>query len=304
MKWKKLGRVFSPSGQFPWMKSHAQAPVALHREGDIYRVFFGSRDELNRTHIAYVDIDLKEPQKILAISTAPVLAPGSLGNFDDHGVYAASILRHDGKLWMYTIGWNPGPRPPLFYSSIGLAQSLDNGVTFQRVSSAPIMARGIHDPCLVTAPFVMVDGGVFRMWYVSGFKWEEVDSLLQSYYHIKYAESVDGKDFKRDGLVCIPLQGIERNIARPSVLKSDGIYKMWYSRSDDSGYRIGYAESQEGLTWHRKDSDSGIDVSPTGWDAKAQAYPCVFTHGDRFYMLYNGNNFGREGFGLAISEDV
>jgi len=29
-------------------------------------------------------------------------------------------------------------------------------------------------------------------------------------------------------------------------------------------------------------------------------YPALFTHGGRQYMLYNGNDYGRSGVGLAV----
>ena len=300
MNWCKLGLIFSPSGQYPWMRTHAANPVALRLEGDLYRVYFASRDEHNRSHVGYVEFNIRSPQDILNLSTKPVLAPGPLGYFDDHGVYAAAIVEHERKLFMYYTGWNPGARRPLFYTSIGLAVSEDMGKTFHKTSPAPIMARSDFDPWMVSAPYVILDQSIWRMWYISGFKWEERGGSLHSYYHIKYAESKDGVQWMRNGLVCIELKEEERNIARLCVLKENGIYKGWYSYSAGQGYRIGYAESPDGYIWTRMDDKTGIDVSLSGWDSNALAYPWVFTHEGRKYMLYNGNEFGKEGFGLAI----
>ncbi len=285
------------------MQSHASAPVALGLGGELYRVYFASRDDRNYSHIGFVELNIQSPPDLLCISPAPVVSPGPLGWFDDHGVYASSIVEHDQKLFMYYIGWNPGGRKPLFYASIGLAVSEDMGITFQKMFSAPIMARSEFDPCLVTAPCVRIDNGIWRMWYVSGFKWEEKGGLLQSYYHIKYAESKDGVQWVRNGLVCIDLKEGETNIARPCVLKEKDTYKMWYSYDAGKGYRIGYAESSDGYAWTRLDNEAGIDVSRSGWDSKALAYPWVFSHDGRKYMLYNGNEFGREGFGLAVEDE-
>ena len=300
MKWNKIGLIFSPSGQYPWMLTHAALPVAIPLGGDIYRVYFSSRDEQNRSHVGYVEFDIRSPKDTLHISNEPVLVPGPLGHFDDHGVYAASIVGRDQKLSMYYIGWSPGVRAPLFYSSIGLAVSEDGGESFNKISPSPIIARSEFDPCLVTSPCVMIENEIWRMWYVSGIKWEESDSSLHSYYHIKYAESKDGVHWERSGLVCIDLRPGEWNIARPCVLKEDGIYKMWYSYNAGQGYRIGYAESYDGQAWTRRDKEAGIDVSRSGWDSKALAYPWVFDHEGKKYMLYNGNDFGKEGFGLAV----
>jgi len=279
--------------------THASAPVAVSVNDSLYRIYFTTRDGRNRSHVGYLELDIRRPAEILRVSEEPVLRPGPLGCFDDYGVYASSVLEHDGKLFMYYIGWSPGQRGPLFYSSIGLASSDDRGNTFRKISVAPILARSEYDPCLVTAPFVMVENGVWRMWYVSGFKWEEDEDGLHSYYHVKYAESKDGVQWERNGLVCIDLRHGERNIARPCVVKEDGTYKMWYSYNKGTGYRIGHAESPDGYVWTRLDDKPGIDVSESGWDSKALAYPWVFTHEGVKYMLYNGNGFGRDGFGLA-----
>ena len=91
-----------------------------------------------------------------------------------------------------------------------------------------------------------------------------------------YAESDDGVDWRRDGRVCIDLVGTERNIARPSVVRDVDGYRMWYWYDAGEGYRIGYAESDDGLRWTRLDDRAGIAPSSSGWDSAAQAYPFVF----------------------------
>jgi hypothetical protein len=302
MNWRKMGLVFSPARTADWLTSHASLPVALPLGESFLRVYFASRDAEHRSHIGYVELDLESPTEVLRVCSEPVLSPGALGFFDDHGVYAASIVQHGGRCYLYYIGWNPGVRPPLFYSSVGLAISDDHGKSFTRASPAPILARSRYDPCLVTSPCVLLDGGVWRMWYVSGFKWEESHGSLHSFYDIKYAQSEDGVVWERQGLTCIAHRARERNIARPCVVRDGQLYRMWYSYNAGDGYRIGYAESGDGLGWERKDDDAGIALSPSGWDSRAMAYPWVFSHGGVRYMLYNGNEFGREGFGLAIQQ--
>lgn len=281
------------------MQSHATHPFALHLNGDLYRIYFSCRDDRNRSHVGFVELDLNAPHEILRISEEPALAPGPLGHFDDYGAYGGCLVENNDRLWMYYLGWNPGIKPPLFYSSIGLAVSEDGGRRFQKISTVPIMGRSEIDPWSVLLPCVMKEGRKWRMWYGSGIKWEEVDGELHSYYDVKYAESDDGITWKPNGLACIPLQGKERNIGHPFVIKDD-VYRMWYSWSAGQGYRIGYAESDDGLTWVRKDAEAGITLSASGWDTKAIAHPHVFVHNGRRYMIYNGNGFGRDGFGLAV----
>lgn len=300
--WKKLGLVFRPDPARPWMRTHAQNPFTMPRGADLSRIYFSSRDDRGHSHVGWADLDTSAEPRIVDVAEEPILSPGPLGYFDDHGTLSSAGVEHNGTTYLYYIGWNPGKREPLFYASIGLALSTDGGTTFERYSPAPIIARDRHDPWMASACCVLLDGGVFRMWYISGLGWSELpDGTLQSFYHLKYAESRDGIEWKRDGRVAIELRGDETNIARPTILKEDGLYKMWYPvNSGASGYRMGYAESTDGYVWNRKDELSGIAPSADGFDSKAVTYPWVFRTGTGTYMIYNGNAFGREGIGLAV----
>ena len=73
-------------------------------------------------------------------------------------------------------------------------------------------------------------------------------------------------------------------------------------RNSERGYRIGYAWSDDLDHWTRDDTKAGIDISTTGWDSESIAYPHVFELDGKVYMLYLGNQVGRNGFGLAQLE--
>lgn len=301
--WHSEGLIFGPEHRKKWMVSHASLPVPHRLADGTYRVYFASRDATNRSSVGWFTIDLEHPREIIAVSNEPVLQPGPLGAFDDHGVYPSSIVSREEKLFLYTIGWNPGVPAPLFYSSIGLATSDDDGLTFTKSSVAPLMARSEHDPCLVTSPFVIHDGSTWRMYYVSGYRWDEDETGLHSNYHIKYAHSLDGMGWQRDGLVCLDTRPpTERNIARCCVLAIEEGWEAWYSYTLGGSYRIGYARSSDALTWTRMDSLAGMAGSGNEWDSDAQAYPFVVKQDSRRYMFYNGNSFGRDGIGLSISD--
>lgn len=300
MNWHKHGIIYSPDQSQPWLFSHAALPLSYKLNEQNFRVYFSSRNSLNKSHVSFTEIDLSNLNKLTPSSPILVLKPGPLGFFDDHGVYASSLVEYKDDIYLYYIGWNPGASSPLFYSSIGLAISHDRGSTFQKYQNHPILARSEHDPCLVTSPCVILDHNIWRMWYISGFKWENIGGELRSYYHIKYAESKDGIIWKREGHICLDLLPEERNIARPCVIKDGNIYKMWFSSSKGLGYRIGYAESNDGLIWHRINNPANLlELSIKGWDSLEQAYPWVFRGNDKEYLVYNGNKNGRDGFGLA-----
>ena len=228
-----------------------------------------------------------------------------MGFFDQHGVYPSSVIQEEDKIFLYTIGFTQGSET-LYYTRIGLAKSNSSEINLGKHSLAPIINVSEYDPCSVTGPFVIKENEMYRMWYVSGYKWDKnMDGYLQSYYHIKYAESKDGIDWKREGLISIAhMYSGETNIARPWIIKEDGIYKAWFSYNcGKQGYRIGYAESIDGgYKFERKDHLTGITISNEPWENEAVAYPAVIVHNGCKYMFYNGNKFGIDGIAIAIEE--
>jgi hypothetical protein len=299
MTWTKHGRIFEPAGQAPWIGTHAALPV-LQRLDDRERLYFSSRDRGGRSHIGFVELSLDAPRDLIAIGPEPVLSPGALGAFDDAGVTSACLVEHDGLVYCYYTGWSLGVSVP-FYLAAGLAVSEDGGRRFERLSPAPLLDRNAVDRFLTASPWVLVEHGLWRMWYVSATEWTATDAGPRHRYHIRYAESRDGVVWDRRGLVCIDYASPEEHaFGRPCVIRDGNRYRMWYSYRGAS-YRIGYAESGDGLVWTRMDESHVIDISAAGWDSEMVTYPAVIDDGARLHMLYNGNDYGRAGIGYATS---
>jgi len=267
--------------------------------GGIFRIYYSGRNDKNQSHITWADVDLNIPNRVIAYCDSPVLSPGDLGCFDDNGVTPSCVLNlGNGEKALYYIGWNPGSTVRMHLFG-GLAISKDGGRSFQRWSRAPIIERCPTDPFLNTAPWVVEAENGYRMYYVSGCGWKHKD-LPQ--YNIKMARSRDGKIWQRDGHVCIDFKDDTENaLARPYVVFEDGVWKMWFGHKGDT-YRIGYAESPDGIAWQRRDDLVGIDVSPTGFDSDMIEYAAIVEYNGRHYMFYNGNNYGIDGIGMAVEE--
>lgn len=298
--WRKLGQIYCPSAHKEWMHSHAAVPIAEHLEGDLFKIYFSSRNKDNQSFTGYLLIDITRPQEIHELSDSPVIAPGALGEFDDSGAMATWLANHDGKQFLYYIGWNLGVTVP-FRNSIGLAISDYDG-EFKRYAAGPVVDRSMTEPHFVASCCVLPDQDTWRMWYLSCTGWKVRNGKPEHRYHIKYAESVDGISWRREGVVAIDyLDDSEYAISRPSVIHDGDCWRMWFSHRG-SAYRIGYAESLDGIHWKRLDADCQIDVSESGWDSEMIEYPFVFDHKGARYMLYNGNDYGKTGFGLAVLE--
>lgn len=299
MRWEKLGRVITPGTSLGWNLTHVMMPTPDHLGGDLYRVYFSGRDARNVSHIGAVTIDVSRPTRILDRTDAPVLSPGELGSFDDNGVTPSCLVNAGGCKYLYYVGWKPRSTTRMSVVA-GLAQSIDGGASFRRASRAPILHATDKEPyAILTAPSVLKDGEKWRMWYVSGIGWVNPDLPR---YNIKYAESSDGVRWEQNAHVAIDSRDErESALARPCVLKERDRYRMWYSYKDaGAAYSIGYAESADGLQWMRMDDAAGISRSATGWDSEMIEYGFVFPHEGQKFMLYNGNNYGANGAGLAV----
>lgn len=312
MNWIKKGSIFNSNGEYYWNKTHASMPTVYRINEERLRIYYTSRDPQNRANISFIEVNACDPKKILYIHDKAVLKPGTPGMFDDMGAMSSHVIDVDGEVWMYYIGWNVR-NTIAYHNSIGLAISRDGGVTFEKLSEGPLFDRTYKEPYFNAAPYVLRDDGIWKMWYLSNTAWVEYNGKSEPFYHIKYAESDNGIDWRREGKIAIDYKDEDEcGIVRACVIRDKNTYKMWYShrnlhnyRHDKSNsYRIGYAESANGINWQRMDDEVGINVSESGWDCEMIEYPFVCDHKGERYMFYNGNMFGSTGFGYAILDNA
>lgn len=304
-RWRKLGRVFVPDGSLPWAQSHAMIPTPMMVGRDRIRIYVAMCDASTVGRIGYVDVDARNPTNVLASSKHPVLDIGEPGCFDDNGVNPLSIVQLDGVTRLYYVGYQLGTKVRYLLFT-GLALSHDGGETFVRYSRAPILDRSDSETLVRTAAFVLPDVAGYRCWYVAGSRFEQVGDRMRPTYDLRHLRSADGIHWPNEGQVVLPLD-------RPSVFgygrpfltrRPNGSYDMWYSeRWRDRGYRLAHATSEDGIRWVRSESGAGLDVSSEGWDSEAVCYCAVQTTDFGTYMFYNGNDYGRTGFGVAVLEN-
>jgi hypothetical protein len=307
--WEKKGLIYRPAGDRPWSRSHAQLPIVDASREDRWRIYFATRDGDGRATISYIEVEAGRPETILYEHDRPLLPFGPLGAFDENGIMPVAFVAHEGRHYLFYAGWSLRTTVP-YQNAIGLAVSDDGGASFRKIGEGPLFGLLPHEPFFTGTIAVLVEEGLWRAWYQSCTKWEAIGGAPEPFYHLKYAESDDGLVWRRDGRVAIDYAApAEGGISSATVLKGRGFYAMWYShrgatdyRDGGAGaYRIGFAESADGTHWTRRDADAGIGVSASGWDSEMIAYPQVLRYGDCLFMFYNGNGFGRTGFGYAIA---
>lgn len=318
MKWIKHGKIFDPT-QHKLANNctqFAQSPQALVFENFV-RIYFSTRavDPVNGkylSHIAFVDMK-KNLRDVICVSEHTVIPLGEIGCFDEHGIFPLNVMRHADAIYGYTCGWNRRVSVSVD-TGIGLVISRDEGLTFQRVGPGPVLAASLHEPCLVGDAFVTVIDGIFHMWYIFGTGWKQYTVGMQPdrTYKIGHATSKDGIAWiKEEARQIIPDRiGPSESQALPTVICIGNRYHMFfcYRESFDfrtvkgRGYRIGHAWSDDASDWTRDDTIATLDGTYGAWDSDMQCYPHIFKLDEKIYLLYNGNEFGRLGFGLAELE--
>lgn len=314
MNWKKLGKIFDPRDyKLPNnCLEFAQSPQTLLFD-DFVRIYFSTREKDSTgkylSHISFIDMD-KQFKNILNISKKTVISLGDLGCFDEHGIFPFNILRNKNMIFGYIGGWSRRVSVSV-ETSIGLATSNDGGLTFKKIGDGPIVSSSLHEPFMVGDPFVQIYDGKYHMWYIYGTKWikSATDKEPQRIYKIGHAISNNGINWQKENrqIISDRLDSQECQ-ALPTVIYFDNKYHMLFCyrqatdfrKNKNRGYKIGYAFSKDLISWTRDDKNVGIDFSEDDWDSEMLCYPHMFHCDNKIYLLYNGNQFGRFGFGLAV----
>jgi predicted GH43/DUF377 family glycosyl hydrolase len=301
MKWKKKGLIYKPPFDKSWRDNSALTPTPFLLNENTIRVYVSFRDVKGIGRIGYVDVDASNPSKILDISKKPVLDIGKDGMFDDNGLILGDIIRVKDKIYMYYVGFQLVEKVK-FLAYSGLAISIDNSNTFERLKFTPVLDRADEALYIRAIHSVLHEDNKFKIWYATGNGWKRIANNYYPQYDINYIESDDGIDFPKKGIKCIEnnKKNLEYRIGRPRVYKKDNVYIMNYTFGTlDGKYMAGQAFSKDGIKWQRDDNSLGIELSKDGWDSIHLSYPAIITIKNKTYMFYNGNNMGKDGFGYA-----
>jgi len=263
-------------------------------------------------------------------SNAGRIPLGTAGKADEATAIAPSVIK-DGntyKMWYhgyaagnttYRILYATSPDGINWtkYDNTILAASDTTGTN----GRIPLGTNGKGDDAHVGYPNVIKDGNTYKMWYSGhdGSGWKifyatSPDGLTWT----KYDNSIETPSNTTGTNGRIPLgtdgSGDDTSIVRASVIKDGDIYKMWYSGSDGTSYRIYYATSPDGLTWTKYDNttppnsnslsiNGKIPLGGAGTADTSHVYePTVIKDGSTYKMWYNMHN-GNVRLGYAVSHD-
>ena len=173
MNWTKKGVIYAPSGESNWAMHSALTPSPIYINPDTIRVYAGFRDQKGVSRIGFVDVSATDPSAVKRVSETPVLDIGIDGAFDDNGVILGDVVRKDGLLYMYYVGFQLVQKAK-FLAFTGLAISDDNGESFTKVSTAPIMDRQDEGLYFRAIHSVLFEDGKWKCWYGVGSEWSSI----------------------------------------------------------------------------------------------------------------------------------
>jgi len=309
--WRNRGNVFDLEMD-PVRKlglSFAQGPQALVMK-DRTRVYFSTRrPDSNGKPISFIKFAEFSPDftELLNVSQAEVVSNGGLGAFDEHGIFPLNVIPVEDEIRGYSSGWSRRISVDVTMG-IGILSSRDDGLSFQRIGSGPAISASPDEPFLIGDPFVLLQDGKFHLWYIYGTDWtRDSGGTPERTYRIGHRESDNGMNWEDKGKshdLIAPLSPHEAQ-AMPTVLVSDGkgylvfCYRETFDFRNGGArsYRLGIAASDDLVSWTRLPQFA--EWQGDGWDSQMMCYPNIHVRGDTVFLLYNGNDFGKHGFGLA-----
>jgi hypothetical protein len=296
--WTKCGLILA-TAEDARARSHAMLPTP-RRVGDWLEVHFAACDSDMRGRIYAVDLADDFPVPAIVGRTRPVLDLGDPGAFDCDGVNPCQLVARGEELFLYYIGWKRGPAAIPYRLFIGLAVSRDGGLSYERLSRGPILPPVEGEDCFRTAAHVYPTASGWAALYIGGDAFiDGRDGKRLPVYSLRRTFSKDGIRWPEPGETLLsPDRALgEIGFGRPWLWHdAGGEPVLMLSVRTETGYslvEIGLGE--EGRPRRR----TLIEPSAAGWDCEMVCFAAPCAGQQQEWLLYNGNGYGRSGFGVA-----
>jgi len=293
-------------------------PYAL-RIGDRLHLYYAGGDDQGHKRICLATAPANDPARWER--HGPLFDLGPAGSFDANWCVLPHVVQVAPDRWHLYYTGNCGQGRGLgSFPGIGMATSED-GAHWEKLPDSPVLrASGrAGDPDAVGMAGGSVlkarlpSGGSEWRFYYTGCPTVGGDVFLDQQKCCCLAVSQDGIRWERRGAVM--LRNPERDyenvaVAGPVVRQEDdGSFRMWYSAIGTrwGWYSIGYAESEDGITWRRGERwGDNLQLAPAGrgWEGEMVEYPSVLRDGPRLRLFYCGSGYGRTGIGTAASSPL
>lgn len=300
--WTPLGLIYHIQRNPNWGETHALVPTVGEIGEYKLRVYCSFLDSHGRGRIGWFLLEMKEMPVVSEVSKDPYLNLRSPG-FSSDGTGMGSFFVGDKGLELAYVGFERRAEVKFraFSASVPIrpwAATIDEtaGRELRLDRGSCTTIEGIHD--------VVRDEDLVYCFFSCGNDFVEIDGVPKPKYAVKL-----GVGPSLDRL---------RVLTRPVISGSEGTYRVGrsrVSRLEGGGWEMlvtagGFDGSYYPQVWRSDDLVNwrrGPDFPlPLGFggacDSRAICYVERFSHSGREYLLYNGNDMGREGICLARQE--
>jgi len=290
--WIKKGILLKPDKKNDWMSHHLGPTFAISRKNRFIDIYFSARNKENLSSIGKFTFDTIQRTK----TKCKKIFSFSKSNLpDQHGVSYPVIYYHNNRTYLFYVGWKKNLKYRFENNLILALKRKKKFVRLKKIFNSRLSTFG-SGSC-----FILKKNNTHYMWFTSFIKRKlKKKNNLNYEYLIKLAKSKDLINWRVEKRKCINFKSKKENaISKPTIIFKNNQYHMWYCYRGIK-YKIGYAVSKDGSIWKRKDNKVkfiGIDYK---WDNLEKCYPSVVNIKKKIYMIYSGNNFGKNGIGYSI----
>lgn len=297
-----IGNIYKPPFDGSWKDNSALTPTPFLLDLETIRIFTSFRDPSGTGRIGFIDVSAHDPSLIKNISEEPVVDIGEPGCFDDNGMILGDVISCNSQLHLYYVGFQI-PTKCKFLAFSGLAISNNNGISFKKYSSIPILDRkqGYETINAIHTVLEEKSKNIFRVWCGAGNSWIEENNNSFPSYRVTYIESPDGINFSSSlPSVHIPLLKDEYRLGRPRVYKLESSYLMLFTYAKiGESYQIGFATSPDGYIWERNKLPPFTLKESELKDCGLISYPTFINAAGNKYIFFNGSDMGFNGIYCA-----
>lgn len=305
LNWTTHGLLHMPNPAWWWSQSHAQCPVPDSQaiSPGLYRIYYSTRDSAGKSRIGSCLLNTQLMQ-IVQSQSEPELDLGTLGSFDDAGVMPAAVIVHNNKKYLFYIGWMERKSVP-YQNAIGLAE-IDEAGRLSRVFEGPVLSAWADEAYFTGTINIFAKDNRYLGYYLCCTEWFLSNGKPEPRYDIRVASTSDLIHWKRTGKSALALtSGTEGGYASASVIQLNDRYLMFYCKRNAENYRMTPENSYKIYAAVSADAETWVKIpdfqysETTEFDNSMQCYPQLLRIDNRVYMFYNGNDFGKKGFGCS-----
>jgi hypothetical protein len=300
-RWSTLGLRVAASGS-AMSQSHAMLPTPWLLE-DRIRVFYATCDADLRGRVVFADLARTPPYAVIGVEERPALDLGPPGAFDCDGVNPSQVIAARGAIQLLYIGWRRDVDGAPYTLLTGLAQSRDGGRSFER-RRAPLLPATLTEPLFRTAPFATRGPGGWELLYIGGDRFLAGETRPLPLYALRRMRSprLDRWPAAGEALLAPDLSRGEIGFGRPVIWRPEtGEPVLIVSRRTRLGYEMLQAPLS-GVEAGRPAFSPVLGDGRDDWDSDMTCFGAPLRVDGRDLLFYNGNQYGRTGFGIAARD--